>query len=446
MTPITLGILHTNDTHSYLDQFAQRAHLVASLRARYAHSLLLGAGDLFVGGPYFQLFGGQAEIALLNQLGYDAVTFGNHEFDLGPRFLATYLDQARFPFISSNLDFRPEPVLAGYADRIRPFALYRLGPGVSLAVLAATTLETLGNSSPGDLIDFQDPQMALERAIGQARRAGASHFVLLSHLGYEADLALAEVLPDFAAIVGGHTHTETAQPTQVGQTLVVQAGDYGRLLGEMGLTLYPGGGHQLAHYQLHDLVHYQQVAPEMAADLGGWQAQVAARASQVVGQTAVYLDGSRDHLTHDHTNLSVLVCQAYAAVAHQRGWAPDFSLINGRGVRASLDVGPVTYQEALAVLSFGCRLWVFEVSGADLIQALAQGHYPRVVAADGQTYTEHRLPDLDPTHTYQLVTNDFLARGRDGYDGLSKHRLVDDGLGLDLTALIAQLAPAHAVV
>ena len=86
MHAVKLGILHTNDTHSYLDLFGQRAHLIKGLRARYEASLLLGAGDLFVGGPYFQLFAGQAEIALLNQMGYDAVTFGNHEFDLGPSF------------------------------------------------------------------------------------------------------------------------------------------------------------------------------------------------------------------------------------------------------------------------------------------------------------------------------------------------------------------------
>ena len=104
MQAVKLGILHTNDTHSYLDLFGQRAHLIKGLRTQYQASLLLGAGDLFVGGPYFQHFAGQAEIALLNQLGYDAVTFGNHEFDLGPSFLASYLAQARVPFVSSNLD------------------------------------------------------------------------------------------------------------------------------------------------------------------------------------------------------------------------------------------------------------------------------------------------------------------------------------------------------
>ena len=442
MQAVKLGILHTNDTHSYLDLFGQRAHLIKGLRAQYQASLLLGAGDLFVGGPYFQLFAGQAEIALLNQLGYDAVTFGNHEFDLGPSFLASYLARARVPFVSSNLDFSREPALADLAaQQVAPYRLYDLAAGVRLAVLAATTLETLDNSSPGELIGFEEPRLALERNLALARQAGASHFVLLSHLGYETDLALAQEVPDFAAIIGGHTHTVTEEPALVGQTLVVQAGYYGRLLGELSLWLHPDGSHQLGHYQLHDLSHYAKVARPVAKELKIWQSQAQARISQVIGQSRQALDGSREALSQGHTNLSQLVCRAYAAAARAKGWQVDFSLINGRGVRASLDQGPVTYEEALAILPFGCQLWVLEVTGADLKEALESGHYPRMIDSQGQPLeVQEAVKGLDPEATYQLVTNDFLGRGRDGYEALARHQLLDQQLGSDLDALVAYLA------
>ena len=119
----------------------------------------------------------------------------------------------------------------------------------------------------------------------------------------------------------------------------------------------------------------------------------------------------------------------------------DFSLINGRGVRASLDQGPVTYEEALAILPFGCQLWVLEVTGADLKEALESGHYPRMIDSQGQPLElEEAVKGLDPEATYQLVTNDFLGRGRDGYEALARHQLLDQQLGSDLDALVAYLA------
>jgi len=202
-----LTLLHTNDTHSQIEPFgpgpfqgkggiARRATLVRQLRQELGGTLLLDAGDVFQGTPYFNRYKGVLDYQLMSMMGYDAGTLGNHDFDNGVEGLLTAMAQARFPFVNCHLDARGAP---GLGERL-------------------------------DLV------------------------VLLSHLGYDMrgealdDLHLPGLVPGIDVIIGGHTHTFLDAPVRVandqGGTLVFQVGFGGIQLGRMDFTF--GGGRLLA--------------------------------------------------------------------------------------------------------------------------------------------------------------------------------------------------------
>ncbi len=270
-----LDIIHVNDTHSHFDPaqtkltldlddqmkakavyvemggFAQAADVIKQLRSTKKHPLVLHGGDFFQGSLYFTKFEGEADIALWNLVGLDAATLGNHEFDKGvPLIKDRLLGAAKFPIVSANVDFSKEPALKGIAPK--PFVIKRIG-GTKVGIIGATTLETPNISSPGKNITFHDPVGPVQKAVQDLTRRGVNKIVLVSHLGYQADLDLATKVSGVDVIVGGHSHTllgnwkaeglgaAGAYPTTVkdktGNTVVVvQAWEWAKMVGDLQVS------------------------------------------------------------------------------------------------------------------------------------------------------------------------------------------------------------------
>lgn len=158
-----LRLLHTNDTHAHLDSVPRRITAIKEARADADHSLLLDAGDVFSGTLYFNKYEGMADLDFMNLIGYDAMTFGNHEFDAGPAKLANFIKQAKFPFVSANIDLDKEPELQGlfHHEIGHPGAEASIYPAIILdvdgekvGVFGLTTEDTAFLASPGDHIAF----------------------------------------------------------------------------------------------------------------------------------------------------------------------------------------------------------------------------------------------------------------------------------------------------
>ena len=158
-------VMHTNDTHAYLDRFPYIATAVKELRKENKNSILLHAGDVFSGDLYFNAFEGQADLAIMNDLGYDAMTFGNHEFDLGSSkdghlALSKFVKGAKFPFLSSNVDFSKDKLFDGlqtksvesdYKDGHIYDGIVLNVNGQSVGVFGLTTEETPSIASTGEV-------------------------------------------------------------------------------------------------------------------------------------------------------------------------------------------------------------------------------------------------------------------------------------------------------
>jgi 5'-nucleotidase len=258
--PDRITLLHTNDTHSRIEPFgpgsgsltgrggiARRATLVNRIRQAIPNVLLLDAGDVFQGTPYFNQFKGFVDFKLMSMCGYDAGTLGNHDFDKGVDGLAAAMTEAHFPILNCNLDTRNAPALA----RLRPWMVKDcLGIKVGLTGVCVDFQGLVARENHVG-VDWRDPVAELKPVIRHLREVERVDLVvLLSHLGFDRqgeaidDLNLARLVPGIDVIIGGHTHTFLDAPRTVanaaGETTIFQVGFAGVNLGRMDLTLRKG--------------------------------------------------------------------------------------------------------------------------------------------------------------------------------------------------------------
>ncbi|MCS7240473.1 MAG: 5'-nucleotidase C-terminal domain-containing protein [Candidatus Bipolaricaulota bacterium] len=198
-----LLLLHVNDVHSRLDEMAKVATLVEEIRAQVPDVLFLHAGDQFLGTLYFTIHKGLADAEILNLLGVSAMVPGNHEFDEGPRGLAYFADIVQFPILCANCNVSDEPLLT---DHILPYAVFTVA-GRKVGVIGVTTPDAAWSSSPGPNVTFTDPGEAVRTTISSLSAQGVDVIIVLSHLGWDKDLVLAQSVSGIDVIVGGHSHT-----------------------------------------------------------------------------------------------------------------------------------------------------------------------------------------------------------------------------------------------
>jgi 5'-nucleotidase len=251
-----LTVLHTNEVHSYIDPFpanhpknpnmggvARRAALIESIRKENPNVLLLDAGDIFQGTPYFNYYGGELEFKLMSMMQYDLATIGNHDFDNGIEGLYAQLPHASFEFVSANYDFK-NTVMNGH---VKPYKIINKD-GIKVGVFGlGIGLDGLVDKKNYKETIYLDPvgvAQDIARILKQEKKCDL--VICLSHLGYKykdepdkiCDTKLATLTKDIDLIIGGHTHTFLDKPTvlknTVGQDVLVnQVGCYGINLGRI---------------------------------------------------------------------------------------------------------------------------------------------------------------------------------------------------------------------
>lgn len=251
-----ITILHTNDTHSHIEPFdadhhrhankggvARRAVAVEQIRKENPNTLLLDAGDIFQGTPYFNYFGGELEFKLMSMLKYDAATLGNHDFDNSIDGFYKQLPNAKFDFVCANYDFK-NTVLDTI---VKPYKIFYKA-GIKIGVFGlGIELEELVNPSLYKETKYLDPVEITQDITRELKEVEQCDLIIcLSHLGYKysrepqkiSDLKLAALTKDIDLIIGGHTHTFLPKPTLVKNLndenmLVNQVGAYGINLGRV---------------------------------------------------------------------------------------------------------------------------------------------------------------------------------------------------------------------
>ncbi len=471
-----IALLHLNDFHSKHEGVAEggsncrdgrpclggAARLAGAVRDARADaaaagraSLLLDAGDEFMGSLFYTVHRGAAEAAVGRAIGTAAMALGNHEFDHGPENLARYLAQLPIPVLSANLDTSREPHLR---DRVARSAVLDAG-GTRIGVVGLTTPDTAGSSSPGPNLRFTDPLEATERAIFDLRRDGVRTVVVVSHLGLPADRRLAAEVAGVDAIVGGHSHLLLADglPGAVGphpllvagrdrDVRIVQAGAHGRYLGRLDLDLAPDGRVAAHGGAVRAIDATVAEDPAVAAVVATYAAPLAEMRRRPVG-TALGPFPEAACRTGECA-LGNLVAEAMLAGTPRA----DAAIMNGGGLRAPLSEGTVTLGDVLAVLPFVNTAATLTIRGGALREALENGvsrlpapagRFPHVagmrVILDPDAPPGRRVREvtvggalLDPDRAYRIVTNDFMRRGGDGYAAFREApEAYDDGPPLE---------------
>ena len=252
-----LTILHTNDVHSRLDPFpmdgsknagkggvAARATIIEQIRKETEHVLLLDAGDIFQGTPYFNIYKGEPEIKAMSMMGYDAGTMGNHDFDGGMENFATQLKHASFPILLCNYDFTNTPL----ENKTVPYKIFQKGKikvgvfGVGIELKGLVPENLYGNTI------YRNPIECANTTADFLKRHDCQLIICLSHLGdkYDNNKISDEVLAnenyDIDLIIGGHTHRFFSEPKKYlnrkgGDTLVNQVGWAGLELGRLDYSI-----------------------------------------------------------------------------------------------------------------------------------------------------------------------------------------------------------------
>ncbi len=512
-----LTILHTNDFHGRVEEYqSSGASCTATatclggssriktkadeIRAAKANVLLLDAGDQFQGTLYYGLFKSAVTAKMMNALGYDAMTVGNHEFDDGPAELGRLADAVNFPIVSSNLDVSAEPTLAG---KLAPTTVLDVG-GQKIGIIGLTTPEVTYISSPGPNVVVHDVVASAQAAVDALTAQGINKIVALTHLGYNEDVALAKSVTGLDVIVGGHSHTFIYTPAQSQtfspptftatpagpyptvatapdgkQVLVVTAFQWGYFLGDLDVRFDPRG--DIAQYGGSPIYLANTIAKNAAVEalLDPYRGPVNDLKNTIIATTNVDLPINRDGqliCRQGECPLGSLV--ADAMLWEVNSIIPDpadqyqIAFQNGGGLRAPIVVGNVSRGQVLETLPFGNTIATMELKGEHVLAALESGlsayggtsgtgRFPQVAglrftwnssAPVGQRVmaVEVRNADgsyspLDPNAIYKVVTNNFMRVGGDGYTMFRDFAIdpYDYGPALDeaLAGYMAMLSP-----
>ena len=265
-----LSVLHTNDVHSHIEPFADddkkypglggaeyRASIFENIRKENNHTLIVDAGDIFQGTPYFNFFHGDLEIDLMNKMKYDAATIGNHDFDGGIDMLAKQISRSNFPFVNCNYDFTNTPVAGKVHKNIiikkGKLKIGITGCGVELNGLVPDNLFT--NTK------YLDPIGSVQEQVDILKHDKKCHLIVcLSHLGYKydntkiSDVVLAQQTNNIDLIIGGHTHTFLDAPAREKnkdgiEVLINQVGWAGVQIGRLDYLFKKSFSKKLSNHQ-----------------------------------------------------------------------------------------------------------------------------------------------------------------------------------------------------
>ncbi len=444
---VQITILHTNDLHGHVipekvrgwpirtGGYAVFASWVKEQRAKNEEkgvaTILLDAGDVYAGTPEGNLTRGAAVVDLMNAVGYDAMTIGNHEFDDGYLNLAELSKRAAFPFLAANavgkisgkgLDFaRADLVLEAQGIKV----------GIVGVVTPETGMVTLARNV--DQVVFQPPAPAVRAAADRLREDGASLIVVLSHLGKEEDIALAKEVEGIAAIIGGHSHDLIEKPIRAGPsgTLVCQAGCYGRSAGRLDLWINPRTGairdHRYQVFANRELALPKDLAVDRLLDRIA--AEVGAGFEEAIGLTIGDIVGA----DRAESLLGDLICDAM-----REATGAQVAFQNAYGIRAPLLAGEITRRDVFEVIPFADQVVLMKMTGRRIKEVLEQGLSLRkgMIQVSGLTAAYdlgrpagQRLRSLaiggepaEDSREYTVATNGFLAGGGDYFDAFARGR------------------------
>lgn len=475
-----LTVLHTNDHHGRFWAnrhgeygMAARKTLIDQIRAEVTAEggelLLLSGGDINTGVPESDLQDAEPDFKGMSRIGYDAMAVGNHEFDNPLDVLRQQQEWADFPFLAANIYQQSN------GERLfRPYHIFNKGD-LKIAVLGLTTKDTgkLGNPEYIGDIAFTDPAAEAATLVPELR-AQADVVIAATHMGHYVDAAyginapgdvtMARQVDGLDMIIGGHSQDpvcmtaegkadsgfkpgSACMPDVQNGTLIMQAHEWGKYVGRADLV-FKDGEVRLQRYQLIPVNLKKKVKDAdgnkvrvlvadaiaddaaMKAFLQPYQDNGQEQLQVQIGSVDAKLEGDRDVIRFQPTNLGVLIAQSQMDKTNA-----DFAVMNSGGIRDSIAAGNITYKDVLKVQPFANAVAFVELSGAELLDYLKAVAEKPVDSGAFAQFAGVQLEVLggklqkvmvagevvDPRRTYRMAINSYIASGGDGYPKMDTH-------------------------
>jgi 2',3'-cyclic-nucleotide 2'-phosphodiesterase (5'-nucleotidase family) len=450
-----IAIVHTNDLHGRVLYnadigelgFAKIAQIVENTRNRYDDTFVFDMGDTFHGTNYVNMNRGLTAIEVMNAIGYDAMVPGNHDFNYGQDRLLEIAELVEFPIVSAN-------VLKEGGEFLPPYQIVeKMGKKIALIGMVAT--DTPEKTHPDGVrgLSFEDEVEYTQKYV-DVLKDEVDHIIVLSHSGYSTEAKIAEQVDGVDLILGGHSHTTIETPQKIGDTYVTQAYEHGKAVGFTTMLFYEGELIGVNGYLKRDINQLKE-QPQVADLLARYKAEVEEALQKVIGTVDVFLDGAREKVRVQETNLGNLVSDA------QRDYlGTDIAFTNGGNIRANIEPGEVKVEDIFTVLPFDNTLVKLELTGEQIRRSLehsvrlypsANGGFLHVsgmsFSFDPKKPAGERVMDvtvgeepLNIEKTYTVATNDFLAAGGDGYTMFGEGTFIADTGELLSTVMINYIA------
>lgn len=440
----SLKILHSNDMHASIDDFAKISEFLNQMRSENDHSLYLDAGDIFSGNPVVDLNNGAPMIDLLNQLGLDLLTIGNHEFDYGQEAFQARREESNFNWLAANAEIT-DP--SNPIEDIDPYQIFDFN-GVSVGVLGITQAPPATNPAGIEGMAFNPyVQTALDY---QYLRDQVDIFIALTHIGYADDVRLAEEVDFFDLIIGGHSHTQLNEPVVVNGTPIAHSGSNARNIGVIDVSIIDGVVSVEGRLQSIADLPDDAINQDVQDLIDGYNAESEELLSQVIGHTDTGLN--RDARWEMDVALGNMITDALRNFANT-----DIGITNNGGIRANIEPGEITARDIFTVDPFGNVVTIIEMTGQDIKDILAYSYHRSLdsygaqidIQTSGMTYIIYTDEDglyadadlfingepMDMDQTYSIATNSFIVDGGDGYD-FSAATIIQEDAGQVTNALI----------
>lgn len=457
-TIVDLNIFHTNDIHGGVDEnigFAKFKYFInlANEYTRAEGYLVLDAGDIFHGTPFATVELGESVAQVLKVVGYDAMSPGNHDFNYGQDRLVELGKVADVELLAANVKTIEGKLR--YGDCF----VKEIG-GMSVGLFGLTTPETVTKTNPENVVGLtfgtEEEIVAEAKLMVQVlQERGVDVIIGLMHMGIDTDsriksTTIASQVDDIDLIIDGHSHSELNQYEIVNGTILTSTGEHFKnvgvvtiqydLMADEIIKLVP---HQISMKQLEKCEEDTEVKSVIDRIKNNQKSIL----EEVIGTTAIKLEGGRSSVLNGHTNLGHLLT---AAMLNET--QADISLINGGTIRDSIDVGMVTKGDVLKVLPFSNHIVTVEMTGKQLIEILNKGlvigsgrflHFAGLLV-EAKLVQEAGCPDryevlsvqfnqqpLELTQTYVVAMNDFMVAGGDDYQMSQSSNLLNSFGTLD---------------
>ena len=454
----SLTIIHMNDTHgrdeeeiiitkgdnpqtNYKYGAARRATYIKEVKATNDNVLILHAGDTITGSVYSTVFKGRDEVDIMNMIGVDAATIGNHFVDYGLENFTEIMKERKFPTLSINIKNKSDGSL--YAT---PYIITNVN-GLNVAIIGLTTTDAVYNPEYVKDLIFDEEIKTLKDFVKKTPLHKTNDItILLSHIGYEADKKVAEAIPNtFDIIIGGHSHTELKEADIVRGTPIVQTGYYGMNLGHIDLSVSNGiVDKSNLIYKLIPMDENIAQDSDMLKFISEMKGTVDKEFNVRIATLPFELEhaGIRSNSMVLGNFASDLVIDSYPNI--------DMVLMNSGGLRTPLPKGDITLGKIQnEFFPFDNEVIIVSLSGGDVIEMLKIAGKKRGAGAflqlsrgmevkyNGENgdliYAKLNGEDINPSKDYNIALSSFVFLGGDGYVDSEGNAIAKKGKNIVMT-------------